>query len=710
MKRTLIILALALLILTVLPVAVAATAPYATYTYSSTGFVLESPDAYVPDAYVDAAYMSISVSDPRDIEVDPDNNVYIVDGAGAKVVVLDSYYKLKFTISDFINEQGVPDSFANPSGVFINEKNIFVCDTDNNRIVMFDRDGKFIRIISEPVSGMFAEDSIYKPVAVAVDTYGRLFIVSSTTTEGVIVMSDTGAFYGCIGAQKVTVTALDIIWQQFRSDKQNRYQEDYVATEYNNIAIDKNDFIYVTTSSIDEASQQNAITNREKGGTNAPVKKFNATGIDVLPRNGFYPPSGEVKIDNSATASITGPSKIVDAAVGPEGTWSIIDQKRSKVFTYDDEGNLLFAFGDNGNQVGNISQDGLNGIVYQGDKLLLLDAKNKSFTVFRRTEYGDILIAALKNDNDRIYDKAVDDWKEILKRNNNFDLAYIGIGQSLYRSGDYESAMDYYRSAYDVGDYSTAFREVRKTWAAKWFWTIPVVLVAVFVGIAKFAGYAAKKNKKTSLKVGQKNIKEELIYGFHVMMHPFDGFWDLKHEQRGSPRSAFLILILTILGFFYQSIGTGYIFGSGEVVFADIFGTIISVVVPLMLWVISNWCLTTLFDGEGSFGDVFTASCFALLPLPLFIIPMTLLSNVLVTNEAGILTLFNTIAFIWAGLLLFFGTMLTHDYSLGKNFVMVIATILGMAVLMFLAILFSTLMGKIISFITSIVVEIQYRL
>ena len=151
------------------------------------------------------------------------------------------------------------------------------------------------------------------------------------------------------------------------------------------------------------------------------------------------------------TDKIFGPSMIVDVATGPEMTWSIIDQKRSKVFTYDFDGNLLFAFGDTGNQPGNIStQGGLNAVTYQGDNMLLLDNSNKTFTVFERTEYGDILINALRNQNERRYDKAIDDWREILKRNSNFDAAYIGIGNALYRSNNLEEALEHYKAAYDT--------------------------------------------------------------------------------------------------------------------------------------------------------------------------------------------------------------------------------------------------------------------
>jgi len=712
MKKAFKILLVAMALVMLLTTVVSAAAPYATYTYSASGFVLTSPDAYVPDVVVDSQYMGAdargnynAIGTLTDITVGLDGTVYLSDSGSNCIYVLDKYYKNKFVINSFVNEQGVPDGFSGVSGLYVNDKYIYACDTDNARIVIFDLKGNFIKTVNQPTSALFDADTMYKPVAVAVDTYGRLFIVSSTSYEGIIVMSDAGDFYGYIGAQKVSISAWEAFWREIRPE--GTVEEEILSTEYNNITIDEQNFIYVTTNTIDEDSQQNALQGKDKSGTYAPVKKLNASGTDVMNRNGFYPPSGEVKVSTSSTSTITGASSIVDAAVGPEGTWSIIDQKRSKVFTYDMNGNLLFAFGDSGNQIGSISN--VKAVAYQGDNLILLDRNNGSFTVYRRTEYGDILITALKNQNSRNYDAEVNDWTEILKRNNNFDVAYIGIASAMYRDGDYESAMEYYRAAYDNGGYSKSYKEVRKDWMSKYFLIIPVVVVVALWLVATFLGFAGKKNKEVSLKVGQKNIREELLYAFHVMTHPFDGYWDLKHEKRGSVRSAYIILVVTILAFFYQTVGTGYIL-AGETVAVDVFMTLASVSVPLLLWVIANWCLTTLFDGEGTLKDVFIASCYALTPLPLFIIPTTLISNVLVAEEASMISLVNGIAFLWMGVLLFFGMMITHGYSIGKGFLTAAGTIVGMVFIMFIAVLFSTLVTKVISFVYNIIDEVQYRM
>ena len=664
----------------------------------------------------DVLYAELStLSGPSDIEVDEEGNIYLADTKNDRIVVLDRYYRVKFILSDFLNAQGIADGLTEPQGVFVTadktvagepvEGKIYVCDTEANRIVTFDQSGNFIDIIPAPESELFEQGSVYKPIAVAVDAYDRLYVVSSTTNKGIIVMTDEGLFTGFVGAQKVSVSAWDQVWAKFGYDTTS----DNVATEFNNITIN-GDFIYVTTSTIEEKDLLAAIKNKDKDGDFAPVKMLNAAGDEIMRRNGFFPPSGEVdNVAFSASDTIFGASTVVDVAVGPENTWSIVDKKRSKVFTYDFDGNLLFAFGDEGRQLGNITKGALVGMCYQGDNMLLLNKTDGSFTVYARTEYGNILADALRNQNERDFEHAIEDWTEILKRNNNFDAAYIGIGTSLYREGKYEESLTYFKAAYDTTNYSNSYKEIRKEWMSKYILLIPIGVVVLCFLWVKFMAFAKKVNKRVGVTKGKKTYGQELLYVFHVIFHPFDGFWDLKHEKRGSVRAGATILGVTILAFYYQSIGQGYLLNpDGR--YSSLIAVAMSVLVPLALWTVANWCLTTLFEGEGSFKDIFIATTYSLAPMVLMLIPTTIASNFVLSTEADILTLITTIGFIWTGMLIFFGMMVTHDYSMGKNVLTSLGTIAGMVVIMFIAILFSTLLGKLVSFVTNIVTELQFRM
>jgi len=712
-------------------------ASYSTYTYSYDGESLPSPDAYTPLEVIDSskithmvdgksAGLDVALNAPTDIETDGDGNIYIADPNNNRIVVMSEYYQQKLIISEFLNDQGVHDSLASPEGVFIWEgllpaenpeldpdgdgyyaaKEIYVADTGNKRLVIFDGEGNYLRHLEEPESDVFEEDEQYSPVAVAVDGAGRIYVVSSTTYQGIISLTSEGEFAGYIGAQKVTYSVIQMIWRRFQTAEQRAASEINVSTEYNNITIDDDGFIYITSNAIATQTLTDAIRNGDA--SYAPVKKLNTKGSDIMRRNGFFIPAGEINFRSAVfDDSVTGPSSLVDVALGPEGSWSIVDENRSKVYTYDKNGELLFVFGDMGSQMGNLRRAA--GLVYLNEKMLVLDKETSSFTVYTRTPYGDLLITALEHTNNRMYTLAEDDWKAILQRNNNFDAAYIGLGQAYYRMGRWDTAMEYFKRAYDTERYSEAFAEKRKEWVSQYIIVIPIVVIAFVVLLWLLFRYAGKVNKRAAVSGKKKTYLEELLYAFHLIFHPFDGFWDLKHEKRGSVRAALTILAATALVFAWQAVGQSFIFNPhGN--FASIIAQLSGLLVPLLLWTTANWCLTTLFDGEGSFKDIFVACSYSLTPLVLIIPVTTLLTHVVTLNEKNFINLLVSVAYVWMFLLLFFGTMVTHDYPLLKNIVTIVGTILVMAVIMFVAILFSGLMVRIVSFISNIITEIQFRM
>ena len=705
-----------LMIVTAACVTANASSAYQTYVYSVDGKALYSPDAYTAISSVGSDYMGLNVpiENPGDMVTDQAQNVYIADTGNNRIVVLDRYYKVNFTIAEFSNDQGVPDRLTAPQGVFVSEANekygklIWVCDTGANRIVVFDEFGNFQRIVDEPESTLFEQGSVYKPVAMAVDSYNRLYVVSSTTYQGVIVMTDTGEFTGFIGAQAVSMSMWEIIWRRFQTEEQRAASEQKVSTEFNNITINMNKgLVYVTTSTIDESAVAGAITGKDKTGTNSPVKLLNANGSEIMRRNGFWMPAGEIDYSSRSTDEITGVSTIIDAAVGPEDTWSIIDEKRNRIYTYDFDGNLLFAFGDKGTMLGNLGS--IEAVAYQGTNMLVLDKTNDNITVFQRTEYGDILLSAIAAESTQDFDLAINLWTDVLKRNSNFDSAYVGIGQAMYRNKDYANSLSYFESAYDTENWSNSYKEIRKEWMSTYFLLLLLIIVGLIVGISLFFKWMAKINKRVATSGKKRTFGQEIAYGFHIIFHPFDGFWDLKHEKRGSVRGAVFFVVLAIATFYYQAIGQGYLLDT-EAELASVWAQVLGVLVPLFLFVLANWCLTTLFEGEGSFKDIFIACGYSLLPIPMLVIPATIYSNFCISTETDIIGFISAFAFIWLGMLIFFGTMVTHDYSMGKNVITVLGTIVAMVFIMFVAVLFTTLVGKIVSLITNIVDEIQYRL
>ena len=741
-------------VLLLAPCAMAAT-PYDTYTYSINGEVLKSPDAYVPDGSdtINSANIGIEnlggieINDgATDIETDDFGNVYITDSTNNRIVVLDRNYKFKAIVKDFVNSDGVEDTFDSPKSTFAVStgayKGLYVCDQRNKRIVKFniyedkvgDEAYEYDRTFKEPRINFASAEGTYTPQSCVVDKHGRMYVASAGTTEGIIVLTSEGDFINFIGAPKVSVSALQAIIQTINPWSTLEFTN--VPTAYRNLELDRTygDFVYgsIIYDNEDANSQITQLTGKTTD--YSPVKLLNAGGTDIMQRTGFFAPSGEVavelntKITAANRGAPTGVSEIVDITSGPDGVWSILDQKRSKIYTYDRSGNLLYIFGDIGEQFGQVTKG--NSITYQmynetriddnGNlievpvtKILVLDVANAAIVPYRQTEYAEILANAIKLQNDGEFDLAAEAWKDVLAKNNNFDTAYVEMGKAIYRNSNDDDeqlklALDYFKAAYDTENYATVFKAIRANIMERYFILLVIGIIVVLFVVVKVFTYAGKVNKAAATKGGKRSLKEELTYGFHIMFHPFDGYWDLKKEKRGSVRASIIFLIITVVAFYYQGIGQGYYYKpQGST--ATIISQAATVLIPFFLWVLSNWCFTTLFDGEGSFKDIFVATSYALFPVPILVIVSTLLTQVLVGTESQIPALILSVAYIWMAFLIIIGMQVTHDYSMGKNIVTVIATLVGMVVIMFIVVLFITLVTKMSSFASTIASEISYR-
>lgn len=201
-----------------------------------------------------------------------------------------------------------------------------------------------------------------------------------------------------------------------------------------------------------------------------------------------------------------------------------------------------------------------------------------------------------------------------------------------------------------------------------------------------------------------------LKFSTYCMFHPFDGFWDLTHEKRGSTAAANLIvlavLIVRLLSLQFSSFLVINVYWPN----VNILQQCLSVLLPLALFVVCNWGLTTLFEGKGTLKDVYIATCYALVPYVLLQIPMIVLSNCLTTDELAFYSVLSVVSLVWSGGLIVCGMMQIHAYGLGKTLLFIVMTIAAMLVVIFLMLLFFTLVGDGVGYFVSLYKEIVFRL
>ncbi len=201
-----------------------------------------------------------------------------------------------------------------------------------------------------------------------------------------------------------------------------------------------------------------------------------------------------------------------------------------------------------------------------------------------------------------------------------------------------------------------------------------------------------------------------LRYSLYVITHPFDGFWDLVHEKRGTLAAAHTFLILFLLTRVLKLMLTSFQFISAPVQYINVFEEMGSLALPFLILCLANWAMTTLFDGKGRFKDIYMAMCYALVPYILIQLPMILVSNMLTYEEGSFYSVFLTVSVIWCVFLVFVGLMQVHDYGPGKTLVFIVVTVLGAAVIIFLLLVFFSLLSDAAAYFVSMYREIVFRL
>lgn len=202
---------------------------------------------------------------------------------------------------------------------------------------------------------------------------------------------------------------------------------------------------------------------------------------------------------------------------------------------------------------------------------------------------------------------------------------------------------------------------------------------------------------------------KSLKFSLYCITHPLDGFWDLTHEKRGTLAAANTILFLTVLAKLLKLQYTSFIFNKVYWEDINIFLHIASILFPLALWCIGNWGLTTLFEGKARMNQIYMATCYAMVPYPLIQFPLIIFSNVVTVDEAEFYTIISGASIVIAGLLILVAMMQIHEYKMSKTIFFAFATIFAMLVLVFILLLFFSMISQGVSYFISMGREIIFR-
>lgn len=461
-----------------LAVAVLCTQAAAYTPYDSFNFVYrqgklsraQCPAPFYPVRIIDKAGEGIPLSAPADIFAAPDGYLYLVDQKAGLLVKMSAELQPVMVLDGPADRE--EDLFRSPEGVFVDEEGkIYVADTENHRVVVLNSDGSWIKAIENPQNEVLGTDYIFAPRKVAVAGGDRLLVVAQSQVNGIMEFDGSGRFIGFLGSNQVSASPLEILLRSLLTKEQRDKMLQFIPLEYNNLCVDNEGFIYGVTKATDQADK---------------IKKLNLGGEDVLLRSEYMTMATQM-------------SQIEDICTDAQGNYSYIDSRDGKIYTYNQDGYLLYAFGGLSSQAGTFQSP--SAIEYAAGQLLVCDAVRGCVTVFERTPYAQAIEDADSLFRRQDYDASRQRWEDTLRMNCNFELAYIQIGRILYRQDAYGEAMDYFKKGNFRGEnyvsgYGMAFEKYRAVFLQENLQLILTILAAAAAALILLAVWRRHRRKR----------------------------------------------------------------------------------------------------------------------------------------------------------------------------------------------------------------------
>ena len=391
-----------------------------------------------------------------------EEKIYILDSDNARLCIFDNQWNLIQEIKTFPNN-GRNDSFLSPEAVAVSSRSIIIADTGNRRLVKFSLDGEFTAVINKPQTAALQEVD-FKVTDLTIDQSGNIYILIRGVYEGIIELNYDGTFSRFTGVNKVKFNFGDYLWKTFATDAQRAQMQLFIPVTFSGIRIDESGFLY-------------AVSPEEN--INDPIKKINPKGEDVLRHDSLNKFFGDIVYRNIDEPH-GGPTAFVGIAVNNYGIYSALDNTMGRIFTYDEGGELLYISGGYGEQKGLYRRP--VAIEYTtNDDLIVLDAGNLQITVLSLTEYGGALNKASRLIYNGDYEKSEFWWKKVLSLNGNYEPAYTGLGKLSLRRHEYKKAVEYFKLGNNKMYYSRAFQRYRREVLRKNFhWIMSVLTLLLF--------------------------------------------------------------------------------------------------------------------------------------------------------------------------------------------------------------------------------------
>ena len=112
----------------------------------------------------------------------------------------------------------------------------------------------------------------------------------------------------------------------------------------------------------------------------------------------------------------------------------------------------------------------------------------------------------------------------------------------------------------------------------------------------------------------QQLSKDKWKFMLHTISHPADGYYEIRHREKGSPVIALILVILFSIAWSFNRISAGFIVNDIDPREVNSITELITVLFFFFLICVSNWSITCLMDGKGRMKDIIIAVGYSTLP------------------------------------------------------------------------------------------------
>ena len=203
--------------------------------------------------------------------------------------------------------------------------------------------------------------------------------------------------------------------------------------------------------------------------------------------------------------------------------------------------------------------------------------------------------------------------------------------------------------------------------------------------------------------------KDRWKYLFYTVNHPSDGFYWIRHQDKGSVAIAILLVILYAVSFSMNRIYASFVVNDIEPRTVNSIAELAGVLLLYLVLCVGNWSITCLMEGEGRFKDILIAIGYSMLPMIVTTVLATLISQAVAENEEAFYTILMGLGTAYSVIMMLIGIMQIHNYTLGKTLVTLFLTVISMLLIIFLALLVVNFITQVYQFFRGIYTELIFR-